>query len=367
MHTRRWTLALTIVLILTALLPLAPAQAATATFTNAASIAIPTGPGTANPYPSPIAVSGLSGTITKVTVTLSGMNHTFPDDLDVLLVGPGGQSSVLMSDVGGGNDIVNGTITFDDAAGSFIADGGPLASGTYRPTEIGPGDPYPAPAPAGPHGAALALFIGTTPNGTWSLYVVDDLAGDGGSIGGGWSLTITTSASAPVVPGATPVVAPPWDPGDGRLNPEAAAPLAIYCDADSVYAYQIGFLEFDFPLDQIGPAPVAPAPQRTLLAEHADGTRLYQLSTGEYQIVSVVNGQEQTAILGNATTGHTLLATGVSGARLYRLNTGELQVNLVHGGEEYVFTWDGCPATRAITRVYDVNTRALLAEYARAY
>ncbi len=40
---------------------------------------------------------------------------------------------------------------------------------------------------------------------------------------------------------------------------------------------------------------------------------------------------------------------------------------MVHGSEEYVFTWDGCPARRAITRVHDVATRALLAEYARAY
>jgi hypothetical protein len=39
------------------------------------------------PYPSTISVSGLTGTITKVTATLSNINHTFPDDVDVLLVG----------------------------------------------------------------------------------------------------------------------------------------------------------------------------------------------------------------------------------------------------------------------------------------
>ena len=46
------------------------------------------------------------------------MNHSFPDDIDVLLVGPGGQLIQLMSDVGGSADLVNNTYTFDDVAAS---------------------------------------------------------------------------------------------------------------------------------------------------------------------------------------------------------------------------------------------------------
>ena len=34
----------------------------------------------------------MSGFITKVTVTVMGLNHTFPDDIDMLLVGPEGQT-----------------------------------------------------------------------------------------------------------------------------------------------------------------------------------------------------------------------------------------------------------------------------------
>ena len=41
-----------------------------------------------------------------------------------------------------------------------------------------------------------AAFSGTDPNGTWSLYIVDDATGDVGSISGGWSLTITTEEAA---------------------------------------------------------------------------------------------------------------------------------------------------------------------------
>ncbi len=321
MHTRRWTLALTVALLLAALLPLPPAQAATATFSNPASITIPATDtdGPANPYPSTISVSGLSGTITQVTVTLNSVSHTYPGDLYVLLVSPGGHTTLLMADAGENPDIVLGTLTFDDFAAQAIPEGGPVVSGTYRPSDWdSSSDSLAAPAPARPYGGTLGVLNGSDPNGTWSLYVWDDSSGDIGSIGGGWSLTITTSV--PVAPGTSPLVVPPWNPGDGRLNPEPAAPLAIYCDADSVYAYIPGYLEFDFALDQVGEAGAS-----------------------------------------------TLLTTGVSGARLYRLNTGELQVNFLHGGEEYVFTWDGCPATRAITRVYDAATRALLAEYPRAY
>ena len=34
-------------------------------------------------------------------------------------------------------------------------------------------------------------FVGTDPNGTWSLYVLDDFTGLSGTIAGGWSLSLT--------------------------------------------------------------------------------------------------------------------------------------------------------------------------------
>lgn len=170
----------------------------TQTFTNATSIAIP-GTGTsgpAAPYPSTINVAGLSGNVSKVIVTLTNFGHTFPDDVDVLLVGPAGQKVIVMSDVGGSLDVTNVTLTLDDAAAASLPDAGPLVTGTFRPTNIGTGDTFPAPAPAGPFGSVLADFNGTNPNGTWSLFVNDDVGGDVGSFAGGWSITIT--AATPV-------------------------------------------------------------------------------------------------------------------------------------------------------------------------
>jgi subtilisin-like proprotein convertase family protein len=162
---------------------------------NPAPIAIPNS-GAATPYPSNIVVSGLTGTVTKVTATLNALSHTFPGDVDVLLVGPAGQNVVLMSDVGGTNDAVNVTVTFDDTAPPI---GTSVVNGTFRPTNSGTGDPFPSPAPAGPHGSVLSAFNGVNPNGTWRLFVVDDAGGDLGQYAGGWSLTITTASPSCVV------------------------------------------------------------------------------------------------------------------------------------------------------------------------
>jgi subtilisin-like proprotein convertase family protein len=151
-------------------------------------------PVAATPYPSSISVSGLTGTITDVNVTLTGLTHTSSTDVGVLLVGPGGQKTLLMQDVGG-TGVSGVNLTFDDAAAAFLPEI-QIVSGTFKPT-VGPADSctppsFPAPAPPGPYGSpSLSVFNGTNPNGTWSLYVIDDLAADTGSIAGGWSLVIT--------------------------------------------------------------------------------------------------------------------------------------------------------------------------------
>jgi len=76
-----------------------------------------------------------------------------------------------------------------------------MSSGTWKPSVYEPGtDGFTSPAPAEPYAAALSAFNGTDPNGTWSLYVRDDFTGMSGSIAGGWSLSITTSAPACCTP-----------------------------------------------------------------------------------------------------------------------------------------------------------------------
>jgi subtilisin-like proprotein convertase family protein len=135
----------------------------------------------------------LRGPIIKVTVQLNNLSHTFPDDIDILLVGPvTTQNAIIMSDVGGGGDAVNVTLLLDDDAPTQLPDGSSLVSGTFQPANYGGPEGFPPPAPVPAGGSALSIFNGSNPNGTWSLYIVDDLGGDVGSFAGGWELNITT-------------------------------------------------------------------------------------------------------------------------------------------------------------------------------
>jgi hypothetical protein len=141
--------------------------------------------------------------VADVNVTLTGYSHFFPDDVDILLVGPGGQSVTLMSDAGGGvgTPVTDVNLTLDDEATGGLPDETQITSGTYKPTDHQPGDFYDPPAPAGaPTASALAAFDGTDPNGVWSLFIRDDAASQSGSLDS-WSLQVTTvdTPAAPVI------------------------------------------------------------------------------------------------------------------------------------------------------------------------
>lgn len=175
-------------------------------FTNSVPMNIPgsgTGATTGAPasvYPSTINVSGLPTTGVRVkSVTISGISHTFPDDIDMLLQSPSGTNVILMSDVGGTNDFINNTFVFDDAAANLMSDAGANPSGTYRPTNYGTPDAFPAPGPGSITQAtpALSMFGTGNLNGTWNLFVVDDLGGDVGTMQG-WSITFDLVGVGPV-------------------------------------------------------------------------------------------------------------------------------------------------------------------------
>ena len=158
----------------------APFTASVATTLPAGAPATTSGP--ASPYPATLAVSGATGPIQSLAVRVNGLTHTFPSDLDVLLVGPAGQNVMLMSDVGGSGDVTGVDLTFRD--GGAVPSTTQLVTGIFAPTDVSPGDAMNVPAPAGPYGTALSVFNGTDPNGTWSLYVMGDEGGDVGSLAG---------------------------------------------------------------------------------------------------------------------------------------------------------------------------------------
>ncbi len=175
----------------------------TKTFSSSGQIDIPDAgtEGAADPYPSIIGVNAFGkykkAKIKDVNLTLRGFSHTFPDNVDVMLA-RGNRRATVMSDVGFNSDANGLQITLDDQAGASLPDGGPLASGTFRPTnEAGTGeanaadDPFSAPAPTPNGNTALSTFKGAKPDGEWRLFVVDDFNNDDGQFSGGWKLEIT--------------------------------------------------------------------------------------------------------------------------------------------------------------------------------
>jgi subtilisin-like proprotein convertase family protein len=168
------------------------ANADRARVANTASITIPDS-GASTPYPAIINVpaGAINGSVVKVTATIDGLSHTYPSDIDLLLVGPTGQSVILMSDAGTGTDVSNITLVFDDSGPPLTT--AAIVAGTYHPTDLTSGDTWPAPAPAGPYGTAMAGFNGLSPTGDWKLYLVDDAGQDSGSIARGFAIDFQTT------------------------------------------------------------------------------------------------------------------------------------------------------------------------------
>jgi hypothetical protein len=201
-------------LIVPALLALTTTPASATTFSNPGSIALNNPTETladATPYPSSITVSGLTGTVSTVAVTLSNVTYSYSQDIDALLVGPGGQSLILVANLGpstGPSVAANdSTVTFSDSGTLPTANTPWGSSSTFKPVNFpGFNETWGSPAPAGPYGdpgtsgagaTLTSQFGGTSPNGTWSLYAITTSAGDGtGAIADGWSINVSTASAA---------------------------------------------------------------------------------------------------------------------------------------------------------------------------
>ena len=104
---------------------------------------------------------------------------------------------------------------------------GAVSSGTYASTNSGTTDVFPAPAPAGPYGASLTAFGGRGPNGTWSLYAVDDTSSDTGSFANGWCLQLVTTSETWEGCNAAAVKIPASGTGSSSGSPADVYPSAI--------------------------------------------------------------------------------------------------------------------------------------------
>lgn len=134
---------------------------------------------TASPYPATVSVgNGYQQNLALKRVYINGFTHTYPTDIDMWLMNPSGQIVMLMSDVGGSEDLTNFNIVFEDNQTPMSAN--PLINGaSYAPTNSGvngtnePFNPY----------TQLSSFTGSH-TGIWQLFIRDDANNDSGSVFG---------------------------------------------------------------------------------------------------------------------------------------------------------------------------------------
>jgi subtilisin-like proprotein convertase family protein/photosystem II stability/assembly factor-like uncharacterized protein len=116
-------------------------------------------------------VVGLSGAVTDVNVTLN-ITHPFDSNLRVLLTNPSGTQVTLFSGVGGSGDNFTNTVLDDEAATAINFGAAPFA-GTFQPMQ------------------ALNGMDGQSPNGQWTLTVIDFAQSNSGTLNS-WSIAVTT-------------------------------------------------------------------------------------------------------------------------------------------------------------------------------
>lgn len=201
------------------------AKAQTFTFSNPTPIRVPEPPATggiADPYPSPITVSLTTcppARIVNIRARVLGFEYRIPEEIDVLLSGPGGQTLVLFGDRCYTDPLgpPGVDLTFEDGGGSLPV-ASACTSGTYAPGQFDFVS-FPSPAPPPPYGtsfASLGLIGGpaSAANGLWHLWVVDEglFANEPGQFARGWEIEFDLTGACPPTFAYTP---PPPGPVAG--------------------------------------------------------------------------------------------------------------------------------------------------------
>ncbi|MFN0109038.1 MAG: proprotein convertase P-domain-containing protein [Blastocatellia bacterium] len=159
---------------------IAPAPTGCVLSTTNAANSTPTAIADVNTVTSTITVAGAGSYLWDLNM-FTNITHTFAADMDITLTSPAGTIVTISTDNGAGNDNVFAGTNWDDQAGTPVTDFVFANLVVANPLVVE---------------EALGAFIGENPNGTWTLTVTDDLAGDTGTINN-WSLQVNTLAAAP--------------------------------------------------------------------------------------------------------------------------------------------------------------------------
>ena len=135
---------------------------------------------------STIIVSGLDPYILDLNV-VTNITHNWSEDLDITITSPAGTVVTLTSDNGGSNDNVFAGTTWNDDADPdglvpYTNNNGLVSDHLYANLTLA--------TPLVPEDA-LSAFIGEDPNGTWTITISDDAAGDVGLLNS-WGLDFAT-------------------------------------------------------------------------------------------------------------------------------------------------------------------------------
>ena len=186
-------------------------------------------------YPQHVFVSGLSGGLAAVTLTLNSITSNSLSDLDFLLVAPSGAAYVPMAEVGTNSSASGITLTLTDSGASYLPTGANPSSATYKPADYNSGLTFPNAGSAtildspAASGWALSYNQGSATMDTtfasenilnatqpWSLYLASRNNGDTTTMAGyclafltnGNTATTTTLSASPnpATSGATVVL-----------------------------------------------------------------------------------------------------------------------------------------------------------------
>lgn len=154
-------------------------------------------------YPSAKVVSGLTGTITKVTVALNQIRHYAFEDARLVLVAPDGTAVMLwgVDPSGDAATFISPTdIVIDDDGATEIPRQAAIPTGIYKPTtESGvEAEQLPGTSPTQPYGTQLSDFNGIDPNGSWKLFAYHRnfytvFSFENAVVLGGWDIEIETA------------------------------------------------------------------------------------------------------------------------------------------------------------------------------
>jgi hypothetical protein len=153
------------------------------------------GPGYANPYQSSVNVSGLTGVVESVTVTLHNVSHQDLDGFWIAVETPHGNGigdGTHVADVMGHVTATDATFSFSSTSTDVLPMFGAITGGTYAMSTWFENE-----------------VVDQDPNGSWSLILSDQVAGSGysGTVAGGWSVTFKMKQPDAV----KPVVSVPGD------------------------------------------------------------------------------------------------------------------------------------------------------------